>query len=484
MPTLAPLALALLALVDGPPARPPSPAEVVSALETAIGDAVAKTEVSVVAITRVRNANTEETTAIRGRNPMAPVPDPTANPFGLSQPSAPDYFAMPGDYGAGVVIGDRGEILTSYHLLRGSAFIRVRAVDRQEFDAEIIAADPRSDLAVIAPREAPGVAPPRLKALAIGDASTLRRGSFVVALGNPYNAARDGRASASWGIVANTARRLEPGATETRQPTQQFRHQPTLLQLDTKLNQGMSGGAVVNLRGELVGITTTGGNPSGLDGQAGYAVPMDALGRRIVEALRRGREVEYGMLGIGLDTANGTSRVQSVRPGSPADLADLVQNDEILAVGDRPVADREELSLAISSVGVGEPVKLRVRRGGLLLEKAVWMAKFPPERFAITTAKAASWRGLRVDFTSVMISPTIDAEPSEALSRGGVGVVDVESGSLADQAGLARNQVIAEVEGKPIRTPAEFARAVDGQKGPVTLTTRQGREPDRTVVVK
>ena len=481
MTTLAPIALALLALAaDGPPAPTPRPADVVAALESAVVDAVARAEASVVAITRVRNPNPDDTTAVRGRNPLPAAPELTANPFGLARLSSPDFLAMPGDYGAGVVVGDRGEILTSYHLLRGSAQIRVRAVDRVEFDAEILAADPRSDLAIIAPREVPGTAPPRLKALTLGDASTLRRGSFVVALGNPYNAARDGRASASWGIVANTGRRLEP--PEVRDATPQLRHQPTLLQLDAKLNQGMSGGAVVNLRGELVGITTTGGNPAGLDGQAGYAVPMDALGRRIVEALRRGREVEYGMLGIGLDQ-NGTNRVQSIRLGSPAEAAELVVNDEIIGVGDRAVSDREDLSLAISSVGVGEPVKLRVRRLGSELELAVSMAKFPADRAAIATAKAESWRGLRVDFTSVMQPPTPDAEPSEAVSRGGVSVVEVDPGSVAEKAGLARNQVIAAVDGQPVRTPAEFARAV-ARGGSVTLTVRQGREPDRRVVLK
>ena len=73
-----------------------------------------------------------------------------------------------------------------------------------------------------------------------------------------------------------------------------FRHQPTLLQLDAKLNLGMSGGAVVNLQGELVGITTTGGNPQGFDAQAGYAIPLDALGRRVVQDLLEGKEATYG----------------------------------------------------------------------------------------------------------------------------------------------------------------------------------------------
>src|SRR4029077_2784234 len=143
---------------------------------------------------------------------------------------------------------------------------RVRAVHRQAFDAEVIAADPRSDLAVIAPVAVPGQDPPHLKPLAIGDAGRLRKGSFLIALGNPFNAARDGSPSASWGILSNLARRLDPDAAQlngTRKS--RLTNYPTLLQLDAKLNLGMSGGAVINLKGELVGITTMAASPGGFE---------------------------------------------------------------------------------------------------------------------------------------------------------------------------------------------------------------------------
>ncbi len=108
-----------------------------------------------------------------------------------------------------MVIGDRGEILTLFHVVRGARQLIVRAAGRQEFDAEIIAADPRSDLAVIVPVESDGDDPPRLKPIAIGDAGRLRKGAFLIALGNSFNAARDGTPSASWGILSNIARKLE-----------------------------------------------------------------------------------------------------------------------------------------------------------------------------------------------------------------------------------------------------------------------------------
>ena len=170
---------------------------------------------------------------------------------------------------------------------------------------------------MIAPRRVPGLAMPALKPLALGDATKLRKGSFLLALGNPFNAARDGRPSAGWGILSNVARRLEPPPEDLMQRRPRpSRIYPTLLQLDAKLNLGMSGGAVINLKGELVGLTTAAANAAGFDAQAGYAIPMDALGRRLVETLRQGKEVEYGFLGIRLDRGRHEPR-RSMRSRAP-----------------------------------------------------------------------------------------------------------------------------------------------------------------------
>ena len=193
----------------------------------------------------------------------------------------------------------RGEILTTFHVVKGASKLVVRAYGGKVFDAEIIAADPRSDLAVIVPRDDPRRRRrPSLKPITLGDGTKVRKGMFLVALGNPFNAGRDGKASASWGILANLARRIDSSQVE---PTvRQLRHYPTMLQLDAKLNLGMAGGAVINLKGEMVGLTTNAANVGGFDSQAGYALPIDTLTRRAIEALKQGREVEYGFLGVKL----------------------------------------------------------------------------------------------------------------------------------------------------------------------------------------
>ncbi|MDB5349927.1 MAG: trypsin-like serine protease with C-terminal domain [Planctomycetota bacterium] len=490
MTILSTVALALLSLAD-----PPTAADLVSALETATVEAIARAQPSVVAIARIRGDEPEKTTAIRGELPVRPGPNPidNGNLNGFANPgiaARPLRFegAAPGDFSSGVVIGAGGEILTTYHTLRGASQIWVRSPDRKEFEAEILAADPRSDLAVIAPRDSADQPALRLTPIKVGNATKLRPGTFLIALGNAYNAARDGKASASWGILSNTARKIHAPQYEEKSgdaARKFFRYQPTLLQLDSKLNLGMSGGAVVNMKGELVGLTTAAASPVAYDVQAGYAIPMDNLGRHIAETLRQGREVEYGFLGIGLaeEIPNG---VGNVGKGTPADKANLVTGDVILAVGDRQLDEDDGLTMALSTVTAGQTVKLKILRNGRVEEKTILVSKYPVLGPVIASNRPKAWRGLRVDFTSVLGgSSPFSEELMRAMSKGGVGIVEVETGSTAEAAGLRKDLVITAVDGQPVPTPADFARVVATKEGKdVTLTTENGPRPGEKVVLK
>lgn len=473
MPTLLPIALVLLTWADPPSA--PSPLDVVSALETALGDAIAKAEPSVVAIARKKSDN-DETLAIRGRDtPHSPALERRFLMGGMAAEDEPfTTDALSFDSGSGVVIGKKGEILTAFHMVKGARSLHVRAAGRQSFEAEIIAADPRSDLAVIAPRVLPGFPAPKLSPIAIGDASKLRKGSFLVALGNPFNSARDGRPSASWGILANVARKIEPMSEEVQRQEYHLRNYPTLLQLDAKLNLGMSGGAVINLKGELVGLTTAAANAAGFDAQAGYAIPMDALGRKVVEALKEGKEYEYGFLGIRLDVQQGTNRVMSADPGTPAWQGGVLVDDVVEAVGDLPVTDADSLVVAINTIPAGEPVRLKILRRDKRIEKTVQLAKLHVRTPIIATNRPSPWRGLRIDYTSTLTNAPLAAEMHEALAREGVLVTEVGAGSEAEKAGLKTNQIITRVDESPVHTPRQFAEAVSKLKGPVKLETDSG----------
>ncbi|MGP0067990.1 MAG: trypsin-like peptidase domain-containing protein [Isosphaeraceae bacterium] len=460
------LACTLDGLQQPPTSAPPAVAEAVTALENALSEAIARAERSVVAIHRDKGENPQVTQAVRGRKPTPHVQEPSQFDIRIRRPVDPgDFISF--DYGSGVVVGEKGQILTAFHVVRGAERLRVRASGQVPFEAEVIAADPRSDLAVIAPRAIPGVETPRLKPLAIGDSARLRKGSFVVTLGNPFNAARDGSPSASWGIVSNLARSLVP--EEDKWPT--LRNYPTLLQLDAKLNLGMSGGAVINLKGELVGLTTTAASPAGFDAQAGYAIPMDKLGHRVVETLKEGKEVEYGLLGI--LSPDRTNRVNEVAPNSPASLGDLQIGDVIIAVNDVPIRDFDELLLAVNAYPAGEAIRLKILRSDKPIERTLVLAKFPVDGEIIATNRPGPWRGLRVDYLTQRSLRVIGMQFEERMSAGVV-VTEVEEGSPAALAGLKKGQVIRRIGEQPVLTPRAFAEAVAKQAGPVTLDTDRG----------
>jgi S1-C subfamily serine protease len=477
------LALALVSQADPPPSQSQakaSPADVVAALEEATIEAIARAQPSVVAIARIRGEEPDKTTAIRGQAPdRMPMPPQIKN-------ARLQRFdrAAPGDFSSGVVIGPGNEILTTFHTLKGSSQIWVRSADRREFEAEILAADPRSDLAVIAPRASAEEPPVKLTPIKVGDSTRLRPGSFLIALGNSFNAARDGKASAGMGILANTARKVHaPNIDEfgTSVRGQSFRHQPTLLQLDAKLNLGMSGGAVVTMKGELVGMTTAAASPVAYDVQAGYAIPMDALGRRVVDTLKEGKEVEYGFLGIGLDP-NVPNGVSNVTPGTPADRAGLVADDIILAVNDHDLDTEDGLTMALSTIPPGQTASLKINRRGDLVTKTILVSKYPVMEPPIATNRPKPWRGLRVDFTSVLNPTAVDI--AQSMANGGVGIVSVETGSAAETAGLRKNLVITAVDGQAVPTPADFLKAVASKDGKdVTLTTALGPISGQKVVV-
>jgi len=460
------------------PAAPkaPAPIDVVAAFEGVLADVIARTESSVVAIHRDRDENAGETLAVRGKS--RPRADAEMR---IARARMLDEEAISFDFGSGVVVGDDGEILTAFHVVKGASRLVVRAAGRQAFEAEVIAADPRSDLAVIVPVAGPGLPKPQLKPIPLGDAATLRKGSFLVTLGNPFNAAmQDGRANASWGILSNVARRVvyDGEVDSMGRRVVQLPHYPTLLQLDSKLNLGMSGGAVVNLKGELVGLVTTAASPAGFDAMAGYAFPIDRMGRRAVETLKEGREVEYGLLGIRQSAGfnangGGSNRIDSVSPNSPAALGDLQRDDVIVAVDGVPVHDFSSLIVAVSAFAPGEKVRLKVLRDGRELEKTLVLAKFPVDGEIIATVRPPAWRGVRVDHRSLLIAAQLGGDEPGPVAQG-VAVREVEPGSPADKAGLKPWLTIRSVGDRPVNDPADFARAVAELKGPVRLMTDLG----------
>lgn len=425
----------------------------------------------------------------------------------------PDY--VPNEFGAGIIIDENGLVLTNYHVVRGGPAVEqksehkpeqtlyVRLPDRRGFEARIFAADPRSDLAVLK------IPATDLKPIRLGNASTVRKGQFAIALGNPYLIARDGSASATWGIISNLARHAlpDPDLSEQEQRRREtLQNLGVLMQIDTRLDLGTSGGALINLQGELIGITTSLASIVGYEKSAGFAVPIDDSTRRIIETLRQGKEVEYGFLGIMPDSVlpsdfvgdlapvveryhqYGAARILEVVQNLPAQRAGLQANDLVIRVDNKPIFSKSDLMREIGVQGPGTVVRMLVWRRGKEVELPVEIGKWPVinEEAMITSVPLRDpWRGLVYDYPTARLR-SFNARGNPPERNSGVLILDVQPNSPAAALELRPEDLITHVKGKSVRTPREFLEIVQGDTGPVQLQLLSGSTQlqSRTVEIK
>lgn len=454
-------------------------------LEDVLVKAIEKSEESVVSIARFH----PDELAIRDFRPeLIPRPGLPLNDPTPPAPTNPDF--VPNDFATGVVIDKSGLIVTTFHAVDGPGEIWVTTTAKRPMRAEIRGADRRSDLAVLRVLDAP----PNIefKPITFGDVKNLKKGQIVVALGNPYAIARDGKASASWGIIANLARKSAPNMQAAdagdRKPT--LHHFGTLIQTDAKLNLGTSGGALLNLKGEMIGLTTSQAAVAGFEQAAGYAVPIDETFLRVIETLKQGKEVEYGLLGVSLrpldtrDLIRGLSgvRVEGVLNGSPAERAGLFPGDLITQVARQSISDVDGLMLLVGKQPAAARTSVTVERDGRTFPVAVTLAKFEVRGKNIVTTPDPGWRGARVDFPSAHKELDPQFYMGLQLVDPAVLVVEVEQDSPAWQAGLRRGMLITHVQNTSVESPADFYKQAAAVKD--TADLRIGAIPGQPPLVK
>jgi len=365
--------------------------------------------------------------------------------------------------GAGTVIRGDGSILTNEHLLRGAVEVEVILHDGTTRCAEIVATDPRSDLAVI---RVLGLSLPPIPAC---DWSTVRRGQWSLALGNPFGLGADGRLSVSVGVISNLERGL-PGLGEVDD-----RLYADMIQTTAAIHPGNSGGPLLNIRGELVGVITA-VHARGVDDQGvGFAIPMNPARQRIIEQLLEGRSPEHGYLGVTVrelleeeQAAAGPSGgvlVEELDPEGPAANGGVKRGDILVYYNDQPITQPLRLAELVDQTMPGQTATLKLRRAGQPLVLTITVGRREPNRVQYLRGSAILWRGLRLTEITPMLRERLRIPPQAQ----GLVVIALQSGSPGARAGLRVGDLIDQVGETPVSDGQTFLELVRGEAGAVRI---------------
>jgi serine protease Do len=373
-----------------------------------------------------------------------------------------------GGLGSGVIVSPEGYILTNNHVVDGATDVRVTLPDRREFKATVIGTDARTDIALLK------IDASNLPAITVANSAKLQVGDAVLAIGNPYGVGQ----TVTMGIVSATGR-SDLGIEEYED----------FIQTDAPINPGNSGGALVNDRGELIGINTailaqeSGGNQG-----IGFAVPVN-LARQVMDQIESNGHVTRSYLGVniqevtpaiakalGLNGPEG-ALISAVSPDSPAEKAGLKVGDVILNINGAAVTERNQLRMQVSLMNPDQNVRLKVFRNGQNLDMTVRLSEMPGEKVAKAGAQSedrdASLQGVSVEDLDVRTARQLGLPASTR----GVVVTEVDPASQAASAGLKEGDVIQQVNRQPVASASDFASAVKKSSGAsLLLVNRAGNE--------
>jgi Do/DeqQ family serine protease len=350
--------------------------------------------------------------------------------------------------GSGVVIdADKGYIVTNNHVIQDANDIQVRLKDGRTFTAKKLGADPESDIALLQ------IEAKKLVQIPLADSDKLRVGDFAVAIGNPFGLEQ----TVTSGIISALGR----GGLGI-EGFEDF------IQTDAAINSGNSGGALVNLRGELIGINTAILGPNGGNIGIGFAIPANMMKNLIDQIIEHG-EIRRGSLGIrGGDVTSelteamnlAVSRgafINEVLPDSAAAEAGLQSGDVIVSMNGNKISSFQELRAKVATLGAGRSAKLGILREGKERTVTVKLQE-------LTTGQVAANQ----------MHPMLDGAELSNAAKGGVKVDAVMTNSAAAQIGLLVDDIIIGVNRQRIANLAELRKALENRNGIAALNIQRG----------
>jgi serine protease Do len=331
--------------------------------------------------------------------------------------------------------------VTNNHVIEGADRVTVVTSEGKRLQAKVVGTDKKDDLAVVKLEGKPNLPP-----VPFGDSEKLQVGELVMAIGSPLGLQQ----TVTIGVVSAKGRRLDG----TPYSWEDF------VQTDAAINHGNSGGPLVNMNGEVVGVNSRiAGEGTGI----GFSVSSN-VARRVAQLLMKDGRVRRPYIGVSLDEltpekapffkAQSGVLVGNVLPGSPASKAGIQEGDVITAVDGKTVTTSEQVVRAVQSHSVGQEVKLQILRNGSAKQLSMKAAEAPDEagrtQLASGGGESQGKYGMRLED----LSPD-DGEKLGVKTRKGAVIVDVEPGSSADEAGLSEGDVVVEVDRKPVTRAAE-----------------------------
>ena len=421
-------------------------------LDQAMETLAARVTPAVVNVTVVSKSNVQQS-AMEGMPDMQQFFGP-GNPFGrqFRMPSQPQN-RMEHGLGSGVIISPDGYIVTNNHVIDGAVDIRVTMSNREVLSAKLVGADPLTDLAVIK------VNGTNLPSVPWGNSANLHPGQTVLAFGNPYGF----RFTVTRGIIS-ALNRPNPDASDRRKPGE-------FIQTDAAINPGNSGGALVDARGQLIGINTFLISSSGSFSGMGFAIPSQIV-EPVVQTLIRDGKVTHAFIGIQISDVTPDNAkffqmnkavgavVSDVQPEAPGAKAGLRTGDVITELDGKPVTDAGQLQMMVAQKRPGETIHLQVVRDSKPVAIAVTLEALGGDK-GTETADSEHGKG-RWGLSLADLTPDVRHEVQAKPSVQGAVVEDVKPGSPADNAGLQRGDVIMEVNRHSVKSASDVVQALSG----------------------
>lgn len=451
------------------PSAPPAPI-VVDGVRTSYADVVEKTSPAVVRIEA----------EVKGR-PQSQTQFNLDDLFrqGPGQGQQQQRPQIERGLGSGVIVSADGTILTNNHVVEGAEKITVLLADNKTFDAKLVGSDKPSDLAVLK------IEAQNMPFLTLGNSDTVRVGDIVLAIGNPLGIGQ----TVTAGIISAKGRRTGLSYGNSNDSFEDF------LQTDAPINRGNSGGALVNLNGELIGINSqilAGGQGGGNIG-IGFSIPSN-MAKSVMEQLLKDGKVRRGMLGVNIqnisdDTAKALELkdtagvlVSNVRAGSSAEKAGVKRGDIITAINGEKIEDSNVLRNKIAGTLPGSEIKLTVTREGNPVELTATLDEYNVEGTSATSSDSPGGAAPNAQPQSGKLGLSLQPVTPQAAKQLGINegeglvVTDVDQSGPSAEAGIARGDVVLEINRVGVKSVEDVQAALEraGDRPVLMLVARRG----------